>query len=155
MIEVVWGGSKNTDDRDAMAKWCASQLWPETPERHFGPCVTMGVLNKGKPIAVMVFHSHDPYANTIEFSGAATSRRWITRKSLTAMFDYPFKDVGVQMLWTRNSTKPHQAHLHRMLESYGMEKQRIRRFFGRDDDAYVWTMTDDEWRQSKFNKGRK
>lgn len=154
-MDIVWGGSKNPQERNAMAAWCASHIWPDKPHKQFGECVTMGVMHRGEPIACMVFHDWEPDAGVIEFSGAAISQRWITRQTLKAMFDYPFVTLGVQLLVTRNSAKGHQSHLHRMLNSYGFKSQTIRRLFGRDEDCLLWTMTDDEWRASKFNQPAK
>lgn len=150
-MNIVWAGASNSHLRDAMAAWCAQQIWPGSAKT-FSNCVCMGVMHNGKPTACIVYHDWNPEAGVLEFSGASTSRRWLSRPVLKAMFDYPFRDVGVQMLVTRNSAKDHQTHLHRMLDAYGFQKQTVRRLFGRDEDAILWTMTDDEWAASRMKR---
>lgn len=135
-----------------MALWAADQIWPGKGHK-FGECVCMGVLEGNRPIACMVYHDFNPEAGLIEISGAATDRRWLQRHVLKEMFAYPFEKAGVQMVVMRVSAKREQRHLHRMLKSYGFKGHIIQRLYGRDEDGIVFTLTDDDWRSNKFNRG--
>lgn len=134
-----------------MSRWAADIIWPGGG-KSFGECVCLGVLEKGKAIACIVYHNFDPDAGIIEFSGAATSKRWLTRDVLQEMFDYPFARCGLQMVVTQNSAREHQSHLHRMLNRVGFRSHLIERLRGKDEDGYVWTLTDDDWRKCDLNR---
>jgi hypothetical protein len=154
LIEVAWAGASDPLARDRMARWAAEVIWPGKGF-DFGNCVCMGVLENGKAIACMVYHNYEPDAGIIEISGAATDKRWFQRHVLNEMFDYPFKRVGVQMLIMRVSAKSEQRHVHRMCKTYGFKTHLIPRLYGRHEDGIVFTLTDDDWRENKFNRLRK
>jgi len=153
-MDIVWGTSKNPDLRNAMVEWTSRQIWPDKTHKTLPKGVCMGVFDKGEIIACMVYHDWEPDAGVIELSGAATSRRWLTRQTLKAMFDYPFIDVGVQMLVSRVSADPRQNHLKRIFTAYGFDHQIIPRLYGRNEDGILYSLTDDDWRKSKFRKER-
>ena len=91
-----------------------------------------------------------PDAGVVEISGAGTSRRWLTRKTLRTMFAVPFEEWGCQAVVMRVSD--HDDALHRMLRSYGFEKYRIPRLRGRDEAENVFLLTDAAWAANKFNR---
>ncbi len=153
MIDIAWAGKSDPETRDAMALWAAEQLWPGQG-KSFGNCVCMGVLDDGKPIACMVYHEFSPETGIIEISGASTDRRWLQRRVLKEMFAYPFEGVGVQMVVMRVSARRGQRHLHRMLKSYGFKAYHIPRLWGREEDGIIFTLTDDDWRENKFNSSK-
>ncbi len=147
-MNLVWGGAGNADVNDALATWCAKEIGLPRPFER--PYTTMGVFDGSTLIAVMLWNNYQPEAGVIEFHGAATSRRWLNRQSLAAMFRYPFSGIGCQMIVTRNSEQ--NTSLHRMLASYGFTRFHIPRLRGRGEGETIWTLTDDQWRSSKFYK---
>ena len=115
----------------------------------FGPCYGIGVLNEdGLLVGGIVFHGWDTPAETIEFSGAAITSKWMTRKLLHEIFSYAFDFLGCQMIMTRNSVT--NTKLHRQLSAYGFTRYDVPRLFGRHEDAVFWTLDDDTWRAGKF-----
>ena len=149
MIRIAWGGASNPADNLAMAQWCANQIWPDGKER-FDMCTTMGVRLDGALIAVAVFHNWQPRHGVIELSVAAISKRWMSRRVLHAMFAYIFDGIGCQLAVTR--TAPGDTALSRILKTYGFTSYRIPRLRGRDEDELVSTLTDDDWRNNKFER---
>lgn len=115
----------------------------------FGPCQAIGVITgDGQLVAGWVWHNWDRPAGIIEFSGAAITPRWMTRHILHELFAYAFEIAGCQMIVTRNSI--HNTRLHRQLKVFGFDRFDIPRLFGRDEDAVVWTLTEEQWRSGKF-----
>lgn len=149
MMDIVWGGQENPQERDGMAIWCERRVWPDGSGR-FGNCTTMGVIRDSELIAVMVYHNWQRENGVIEFSGASTSKRWMSREVLHQMFAYPFGIEGIQMLVTRNS--PTNKGLQRMLKSYGFTAYRIPRLRGRDEDEVIHTLTIEDWRANRHER---
>lgn len=115
----------------------------------FGPCYGIGIINDdGLLVAGFVFHGWDVPAQTIEFSGASLTPRWMTRKILHEIFSYAFDFLGCQMIMTRNASG--NTRLHRQLSAYGFTRWDVPRLFGREADGVFWTLTDTDWRASKF-----
>jgi len=122
------------------------------PQReNFAGGKAIGVIDgNGYLVAGWIWHNYSPEAQVIEFSGAADTPRWMTRNILHEIFAYAFDIIGCQMVATRNSGA--NVRLHRQLRAYGFDRHDIPRLFGRDEDGVVWTLTDDRWRQSRFEK---
>ena len=123
-------------------------------QRGFGKNVkAIGIVDNNKIlIGGLCFHNYDPESGLIEISGAATTKRWLTRPVLNRMFDYPFLECQCQMVVMRIRRDNHP--LHRMLLAYGFKTQIISRMFGRNIDGLMCTLTDDAWLANKFNKKR-
>lgn|GEM_PF-1231819 len=149
MIAIVWGGASNPADNRDMARWCANRIWPGAGEE-FGHCSTMGVLLDSALIAVAVFHNWQPRHGVIELSAAATSKRWLTGRVLHAMFAYAFEGAGAQIVVSR--TSPKDRALGRILKTYGFKTYCIPRLRGRDEDEWIHTLTDDDWRSNQFER---
>lgn len=148
-MEVVWGGASNSEVNDTLARWCAERIG--LPRSFEPPYTTMGVVDSNSLVAVILWNNFQPEAGVIEFHGAATDKRWLNRRTLGAMFRYPFAEVGCQMIVTRNAES--NTSLHRMLASYGFDRFFIPRLRGRSQGETIWTLTDDQWRASKFYRG--
>ncbi|MCP5087448.1 MAG: GNAT family N-acetyltransferase [Rhodobacteraceae bacterium] len=147
-MKIVWGGQSNPDDNRIMADWCSNQIWGDA--RGFGNCTTMGVLLDDSPVAVMVFHNWQPDGDVIEISGAATNKRWLSRQTLHAMFSYVFDTIGCQLAVMR--TSPNDKAIARILKSYGFKSHRIPRLRGRHEDELINTLTDDAWKNNRFER---
>lgn len=133
---------------DAAVEKFITQLVPGCPDG-FGASRCVGVIdNDGLLVAGWAWHGWDPRAATIEFSGAATTPRWMTRKILNELFGYAFDGIKCQMIMTRNSAT--NTRLHRQLDDFGFTRFDVPRLFGRDDDGVFWTLTDTDWKKSRY-----
>ena len=150
-MQIVWAGPNNSPEaNEAIGNWVSFQIWRRP--HSFGGFSSMGVMRDGRPIGGIVFHNWDPDAQVIEMSGAATDRKWLSRSVLGAMFGYPFDQLGCQLVAMQVSAAERQSHLHRMLKVYGFKETRIPRLGGRDEDKFIFTLTDDDWRANRFNR---
>jgi hypothetical protein len=113
----------------------------------------MGVIDGETLIAGMVFHNYSPECQTIELSGAAISKRWLTRRVFNEMFSYAFDQAGCQMLVARHSE--HNATLRRMWNAVGANEYLIPRLRGRDEAEAIATYTAEAWREGKTMKGKR
>ncbi len=147
MCKIIWGGRFNRATNREMAEWCANQIWPGQ-DKSFENFTTMGVSHHGRLIAVVVFHNWQPDSGAIEMSAASTSKRWLTRKVLHAMFAYCFEQIGAQIVVLR--TAPGNTAMSRIMKSYGFKSYRIPRLRGRHEDELINTLTDDDWKSNKF-----
>jgi len=133
---------------DADVERFISQLVPGC-EDGFGASRCVGVIDsKGYLVAGWAWHGWNPHAGTIEFSGASITPKWMTRAILNELFAYAFNTVGCQMVMTRNSVT--NTRLHRQLKNYGFTRFDVPRLFGRDEDGVFWTLTDSDWKKSRY-----
>ena len=140
-MKLLWGQS------DRVERFVAKRI-PRCADG-FGPCLGIGIVNDaGDLVAGWIYHGWDVPAGTIEFSGASDTPRWMTRKVLQGLFSYAFDALGCQMIMTRNSV--HNTRLHRQLSAYGFTRYDVPRLFGRNENAVFWTLTDDDWKASRF-----
>lgn len=133
---------------DADVERFIAQRVPGCPDG-FGASRSIGVINNdGLLVAGWAWHNWNPHAGTIEFSGAATTSKWMTRAILNKLFAYAFNEVGCQMVVTRNSAT--NTRLHRQLTDFGFTRFDVPRLFGREEDGVFWTLTDSDWKQSRY-----
>lgn len=147
-MNIVWAGSKNAEINDAFASWCAAKIG--LPRPFDAPYTTMGVFDGSQLIAVILYNNYQPEAGVIEFHGAGITPRWLSRSVLKSMFQYPFEQLGCQMVVTRNSAN--NDRLKRILSAYSFEHITIPRLRGRDEGERIFWLTDDDWRNSRFNR---
>lgn len=150
-MQLIWAGDSSPAVRDAIVGFVARQV--KGAERGFGNCVTMGVIDGETLIAGMVFHNYSPECQTIELSGAAISKRWLTRRVFNEMFSYAFDQAGCQMLVARHSE--HNVPLRRMWNAIGANEYLIPRLRGRDEAEAIATYTAEAWREGKAMKGKR
>lgn len=145
---ITWAVTRGRET-GILSKWVADLIWPGK-NRDFGNCQGLAVIDGDQLIAGMIYHNWEPDNGVIEISGAGIDKRWLTRATLKAMFQIPFKDWGCQAVVMRvaESDKP----LHRMLKAYGFEHYVIPRLRGRNESENVFVLTDDAWASNKFNK---
>lgn len=132
---------------ETVEKFIAERV-PGCPDG-FGASLCVGVINKdGLLVAGWAWHGWNPYAGTIEFSGASTTPKWMTRAILHELFAYAFNVIDCQMIMTRNSVS--NVRLHKQLSKYGFTRFDVPRLFGRNEDGVFWTLTDTDWKQSRY-----
>ena len=118
-------------------------------ERGFGACTAIGIIDgDGKLVAGLVYHNWHQEAGVIEISGAAISKRWLTRPIIRAFLSYPFDGIGCQMIVAR--VDENLNHIRRMCKTAGGDEFVIPRLGGRGKSRAILTLTDDAWRNSKF-----
>lgn len=121
-------------------------------ERGFGNCRAIGVVDEdaAELVAGMVFHDWQPGPGLIQISSASTTPRWLTAEVRHKMFSYPFDEVGCQMVVLQVSAA--NERMVRIAKAFGFTPHFIARMRGRNEDGYVFTLTDDAWRNSKFTR---
>lgn len=134
------------------AKW-AAQYIPHMHGGSFGQCATIGVVsNDGQPVGCVVFTMHMPETRNIQISFASDRRNWLTRRLMTAILRYPFRQLGVQRLTAL--VPPSATNATQFLIKMGWRREGcIRLGFG-NEDAVVWGLLESEWRWSRFNADR-
>jgi hypothetical protein len=96
MLDYIYG-------HDEIVAHFVAQLIPVMGGRDFAPASkAIGVIDDGRLIAGLVYHNWDEKAGVIEMSGAALpGRYWMTRETLKRIYQYPFIQMGCQMVLMR------------------------------------------------------
>ena len=145
MLHYIYGQNEIVSD-------FVSKLIPHCRGLKFGNCQTIGVIDEeGRLIAGLVYHNYDPWARTIEISGAAFGdKQWLTRETIRRMYQYPFLGAGVQMIVQR--TPADDELLLRQLAAYDYAFVKVPRMFGHDRDGVLCLLTYEAWCGNRFNK---
>lgn len=126
-----------------VAKWVAEHI--PGCERGFDGQGAIGVIENGRLIGGTVFHNWSPESGVVEMSSAATSPRWLCRPMLKAIFGYVFDQLGCQLVVMRVSER--NTRMIRIAEKFGFTGYLIPRLRGRDEAEWVFTLTEEKWRQ--------
>ena len=110
----------------------------------------IGVIKNGVFVAGAVYHHWNREHETIAMSLAATNPRWMTRFALHRILDFPFNECGCQMLLAQVLASDFRTQHQLARAGFGFDK--IRRIYGRHQDGIIATLTDDDWRASRFNR---
>jgi hypothetical protein len=136
LFKVEW-----PENSDQWAKHVADALWPGE-DRSIDNATCMLVIDDDDVRAILAYHNWDEKAGVIELS-AVSNGRWLSRRILHEMYNYPFEFLHCQLLVQRNSEK--NEHLNRQLRRFGFNEYRIHRARGRDEDELVFTFTAEQW----------
>ena len=128
------------------ARWAAERI--KGCERGWADCVALRVFREDT-IGVVVYHDYNPEAGVICMS-AAGGDGWLTRPVLRAMHGYVFDDAGCQMAVLQ--TSEHNKIMRRIALAFGYREYVIPRLRGRNEAECLLTLTDDDWRASRFNR---
>lgn len=140
MTEIVWGDAAHPGRNRMLGAWCGAMLGHGVAE----PYTTMGVVDGDELIGVVLFHNWSRRFGRIEITIASTTPRFLSRRVLFEMFDYPFNQLGCQIVAMRIG-ESHVDALRQPLR-FGFKGYLIPRLRGRDEGEVVLTLTDDEWR---------
>lgn len=143
-MSVVFGQDK------VVAEWIAARLGQTGFAGYFMSAI--GVVENGELVGATAFHNYYPNEGVIEMTSASASSRWLTRGMIKAIFTYVFDYLGCQMVVMRVS-----ANNSRMLNignRFGFNSYTIPRLRGKSEDEVIFTLTDDQWRDSKFKRNR-
>jgi RimJ/RimL family protein N-acetyltransferase len=117
-------------DRE-IAEWVGNQLDCNFEQNS----VAIGMALKGAIIAGVVYHSYRPKYN-IEMSIAAITPKWATRKTLKALFAYPFMQLGLPRVTAVVSAK--DKSVQRFDERLGFKREGLMRDAHPDGDAVIY-----------------
>ena len=102
----------------------------------------------------VVYRNWFPEVGTIELSGAALpGTNWLSRRTLQAIYDYPFYMCGCYMV-IQTTMADNEAAL-MVKAKLGFTLHTIRHLGGRDRDGVVGTFTVDDWENSRYNANRR
>lgn len=154
-LEIFWP-MEGSSEHAVLALWCAEKIFDNPSPQSFGNCATMGVIKGDKLIAVVVFHNWQPEADVIEMSGAAIDPIWLSKRVLLEMYGYIFDVAKCQMVIQRQSVN--NERINRILRRFGYDEIRLPRMRGRDEDEFLFTLTEEKWRENmekRLKHGRK
>ena len=147
---MIWAGYDDSPDLyHALDVYVSGRIWGR--HRTFGPARALAIAESGKVVAAVIYHNWDDESGVIELSAASDTPRWLTRRVLKTMFEYPFLDLGCQAVVMRVGDDGH--NLARILPVYGFKRYDIPRLRGRDKTEQIYVLSDDDWKANKFNKG--
>lgn len=149
MISTEYFGPRSSPLENATIGRFISKLIWGNPDRLSDYC-TMAVIENDRLIAGVAYHNWHPESGVIELTSASASKRWLTRNVVNAMFELPFGRLGCQMCVLRVSEK--NENMIHIARSFGFDEHFIPRLGGRDRGEFVFTLTDDQWSESKFRK---
>lgn len=104
--------------------------------------VTIGVVRDGALIAAVAYSEYR--GHSIEVSMASTDPRWATRRTLKAIFSYPFVQLPCERLTAY--TGESMTHVRQFLERLGFQQEGIVRRGFADDNAVIYGMLKEECR---------
>lgn len=135
----VWGHDR------AIAEWVADRI--PGPER-FGECRALAVVSASGDIAAgVVFHNWDQGRGLIEMSCAASDRRWMTRDVMRLVWLYAFSIARMGYAKTGEKNTP----VRRIWKACGASETLIPDMQGEGEAMAVLTLTEPQWRQSRFH----
>lgn len=144
MADVVFGCDKQ------VGEWVASQLGQAGFAGYFMSAI--GVFDNGQIIGGTAFHNYYPKEGVIEMSSACVDSRWLTRRMIRAIFTYAFDLLECQLIVMRVSSN--NSRMLNIGYRFGFTGYTIPRLRGKIEDEVIFTMTDDKWRSSPFNRRR-
>lgn len=109
----------------------------------------MTVLHYGHAVAGTLFHNWQPETGVIELTSASTDKRWLTRPVVKAMFGMAFDLIGAQLAALRVSER--NTDMVAIAKRFGFDGVLIPRLRGRDEAEWIFTLTDDAWRASRWS----
>lgn len=133
----------HVDDARRFVEW---GLW--RGKRRFGPSTALGFADDTGFVAGIVYHDYDPDTGVVELSAYSTSRDWLTRDGLRAIFAYPFEQLGVRACVSRQSEKNKRTI--RIWRAFGASTHTIPELRGQGEAEVIAVLTHENWLNSKF-----
>lgn len=151
MIEPKFSGPNDDPEFNEAIGDFVSNIIYGRPGRIENYC-SMAVVDDGVIIAGVLYNNYHPKEGVIEMHAGALSKKWLTRPVLRAMFSHAFDKFQCQLCVLRVSER--NKPMLRIAKSYGFQQYIIPRLRGRDEAECILTLSDDDWRSNRFNKGR-
>lgn len=143
-MNVVFGQDK------LVAEWVAGQLGYTNFEGFY--CGAIGVAEGGQLVGGTCFHNWYPKDGVVEMTSASITSKWLTRRMIRAIFNYAFGLLECQLVVMRVSAN--NSTMLNIGQRFGFNSYTIPRLRGRSEDEVIFTLTDDQWRDSKFKRNR-
>jgi len=151
MIEVKFSGPKDDPEfNKAVGDFVSNIIYGEAA--HIANYCSMAVVDEGTVIAGVLYNNYYPKHGVIEMHAGSLDRRWLTRLVLRSMFSHAFDAFRCQLCVLRVSE--HNKSMLRIAKAYGFNEYVIPRLRGRDEAEHILTLSDDDWRANRFNRGR-
>ena len=149
MIETYYYGPETQPNNNkVVGDFVSSIVWGE-PGRIENYC-SMAVVENMELIAGTLYHNWHPDEGVIELTSASVSKRWLTKAVISAMFSLPFERLGCQLVVLRGSER--NANMIGIARKFGFTETFIPRLRGKDHGEFIFCYTDDQWRESPYNK---
>lgn len=149
MLEPRYFGPRSTPIENRIVGDFVSRLiWGEHGQ--IAEYCSMGIFDGDRLVAGTLYHNWHPDHGIIELSSASTTKRWLTRPVVRAMFHLPFNMLGCQMVVLRVSER--NTNMVHIARSFGFTEVYIPRLRGRDEGEYIFCLTDDQWHEHKLNR---
>lgn len=132
---------------DEVARWVADRLGLRIG---FGACHAMGVMDGDALIGGVVFNNYTPDYGVMEMTAFSTTPRWLSKRTMRAAFAVPFDENKCQLVVWRVS--PKNTRTIDLAVRLGFQGHIIPRLRGRNEDDIIFTLTDDDWRASRWSK---
>ncbi len=110
---------------------------------------SMAVEHDGQLVAGTLFHNWRRDAGVIEMTSGSTDRRWLTRPVIRAIFHMAFDMIGAQLAVMRVSER--NTDMVAIAQRFGFQGVLIPRLLGRDEAEWVFTLTVEDYRASRFS----
>lgn len=133
-----------------VGQWVAGELGQTGFAGYF--MAAIGVFDGPQIIGGTAFHNYYPKEGIIEMTSACIDSRWLSRRMIRAIFAYVFDLLECQMVVMRVSAN--NSVMLNIAKRFGFNMCTIPRLRGKDEDEVICTMTDDQWRSSRFNRGK-
>ena len=140
--------TRSPAENAAVGEFVSREIWGVVGQ--FGPHASMGVYDGDRLIAGTVYHNWHETSGVMELSSASTSKRWLQPKVINAMFSFPFDLMDAQMVVLRVSER--NKTMVSIAARFGFEGVLIPRLRGRDEAEWIFTLTDDAWRETPVAK---
>lgn len=146
-MEIIWGTTPELNQ--FYRGWCALRVFNNQASEFDRAYKCFGVHNKGRLVAVVVYHNWDVDAGVVEISGAADSKLWLTRPVIQTLYDYAFVDLKCQMIVQRIPDR--QRAMQRIFRAMGYNVYHIPRLAGPNEGTSLGTFTTEQWATHRLN----
>jgi RimJ/RimL family protein N-acetyltransferase len=101
-------------------------------------------------LGATVFHNWHPETGVVELTSYAESPKWMDRKMMNAVFGYAFDHLECQLVALRVSET--NTRMVNIAQGLGFKGYLIPRLRGKTEAEWVFTLTDDDWLNSRYNR---
>src|SRR5690606_1892027 len=95
-----------------------------------------------------IYLNYYPESGVIELTSASDDKRWPPKRVVRAMFRQPFERLGRQLAVLVRSER--NESMIKISRKFGFSEVYIPRLRGRDEGEFIFSLTDDQWRSSKY-----
>lgn len=145
-MKAVW--LQRGDEAFAVVeRFISAKIWG-APRAMPGNTIIVSANDAGDALGAAIYQNYTQEHGTIEISAAAISPRWLSRKILREMFNYPFDQLGCQAVILRCDQD--DKVMARIAQAFGFKRYDIPRLRGRDAGEAIYVLADDVWRGNGF-----